>query len=254
MLKKLPCLTHINWLPTIKALAVFSGNRGSNDRERKPEKIVKLLLKKGTSRIISVIIGPDYNEVMIGIPNCQKYMYMYLGDNFIQNFHLRRYIVSYMVGNFVLQRRISRAVKRNFRRYKWRYTSPNENFEYGYPHSNALFIIYSSKAQHFAPNWSFVSNAKQLRQPITYDISAPTVYCRIYWRKFLTLSNQMSHYICKCIRMSFNHELVFTTMLGLCKSKKEWKSACFSGLYWDWQSLLTEPRHEKTCLRSFRPG
>ena len=60
------------------------------------------------------------------------------------------------------------------------YTSPNEHFEYGYPHSNALFNIYSSKAQHFAPNWSFVSNVKQLRQPITndvtYDVGAPTVY------------------------------------------------------------------------------
>ena len=33
-----------------------------------------------------------------------------------------------------------------------RYTSPNEHFEYGYLYSNALFNIYSSKAQHFAPN------------------------------------------------------------------------------------------------------
>ena len=34
------------------------------------------------------------------------------------------------------------------------------------------------------------------------DIGFPTVYCRIYRRKFLTLSNQTSHYICKCIRIS----------------------------------------------------
>ena len=47
-----------------------------------------------------------------------------LGDNRIQNFHLGRYIVRYTVGNF--------------RTYIRRYTSPNENFEYGYPHSNAL--------------------------------------------------------------------------------------------------------------------
>ena len=107
-----------------------------------------------------------------------------------------RYVVGYMVGNFV---------KRNFRPYNRWYTSPNEYFEYGYPHSNALFQIYSSKAQHFASNWSFVSNVKQLRQPITsdvtYDVGAPTVYRRIYWRKFLTLSNQTSRYIRKCIRM-----------------------------------------------------
>ena len=61
-----------------------------------------------------------------------------LGDNCIQNFHFGRYIVGYTVGNIVLQRRESRAVKRDFRTYIRRYTSPNENFEYGYPHSNAL--------------------------------------------------------------------------------------------------------------------
>ena len=63
-----------------------------------------------------------------------------LGDNCIQNFHLGRYIVGYTVGNLVLRRRVSRAVKRDFRTYIRRYTctSPNENFEYGYPHSNAL--------------------------------------------------------------------------------------------------------------------
>ena len=59
------------------------------------------------------------------------------GDNCIQNFHLGRYIVGYMVGNLVLRRRVSRAVKRDFRTYIRRYTSPNENFEYSYPHSNA---------------------------------------------------------------------------------------------------------------------
>ena len=81
----------------------------------------------------------------------------------------------------------------------------NEHFEYDYPYSNALFNIYSSKAQYFAPNWSFVSNVKQLRQPvtsdITYDVGAPTVYPGIYWRKFLTLSKCMSRYIHKCIRI-----------------------------------------------------
>ena len=61
-----------------------------------------------------------------------------LGDNCIQNFHLGRYIVGYTVGNLVLRRRVSGAVKRDFRTYIRRYTSPNENFEYGYPHSNAL--------------------------------------------------------------------------------------------------------------------
>ena len=62
---------------------------------------------------------------------------LHLGDNCIQNFHLGTYIVGYMVGNLVLRRHVSGAVKRDFRTYIRRYTSPNENFEYSYPHSNA---------------------------------------------------------------------------------------------------------------------
>ena len=50
------------------------------------------------------------------------------------------YIVGHTVGNLVLQRRASGAVKRDFRTYirRFRPTSPNENFEYGYTNSNAL--------------------------------------------------------------------------------------------------------------------
>ena len=43
-----------------------------------------------------------------------------------------------MVGNLVLRLRSGGAVKLYFRTYIQRYTSPNENFEYGYPYSNAL--------------------------------------------------------------------------------------------------------------------
>ena len=64
---------------------------------------------------------------------------IYLGDNCIQIFHLGRYIVGYTVGNFVLRRRVSGAVKHDFRPYIRRYTTPNEKFEYCYPHSNVLF-------------------------------------------------------------------------------------------------------------------
>ena len=52
-----------------------------------------------------------------------------------------RYIVGYTVGNLVLQRRVSGAVKHDFRLYIQQYTSPNENFEYGYPHFNALLTF-----------------------------------------------------------------------------------------------------------------
>ena len=39
----------------------------------------------------------------------------HLGDNCIQIFHLGRYIVGYTVGNLVLRRHASRAIKRDFR-------------------------------------------------------------------------------------------------------------------------------------------
>ena len=47
----------------------------------------------------------------------------------------------FTVGNLVLRGCASRAVKRDFRPYiqPYVYTSPNENFEYGYPHSNAPY-------------------------------------------------------------------------------------------------------------------
>ena len=46
-----------------------------------------------------------------------------------------RHIVGfiYTVGNLVLRRRASGAIKRDFRTYIRRYTSLNENVEYGYP-------------------------------------------------------------------------------------------------------------------------
>ena len=62
----------------------------------------------------------------------------HLGDNCIQFFHLGRYIVGYTVGNLVLRQHACGAVKHDFRMYIQQYTSPNENFEYDFSHSNAL--------------------------------------------------------------------------------------------------------------------
>ena len=141
-----------------------------------------------------------------------------LGDNCIQNFHLWRYIVGYTVGNLVLRRRVSGAVKRDFRTYIRRYTSPNENFEYGYPHSNALLTIAFKKtvkmyfvahihpaaASCIKPLGSCIySLVNQWKATLRNDIGFATVYRRIYCRKFMTLSNQTSRCICKCIRMPF---------------------------------------------------
>ena len=56
-----------------------------------------------------------------------------------------------MVGNLVLRRRASGAVKRDFRPYIRRYTSPIENFEHVYPHSNAL-LQFSLKVKRCKPH------------------------------------------------------------------------------------------------------
>ena len=90
------------------------------------------LMRNITTYCIHVIL----NSILTAFPHFDQAYH--LGDNCIQNFHLGRYIVGYTVGNLVLRRRVSGAVKRDFRTYIRRYTSPNENFEFGYPHSNAL--------------------------------------------------------------------------------------------------------------------
>ena len=125
----------------------------------------------------------------------------HLGVNCIQNFHLGRYIVGYTIRNLVLRRSASGAVKRDFRTYIRRYTSQNGNFDYGYPHSNAL-MSFRLELEHCKPY-------KAARHPTKCDVNDdvelfPTVYRRIYCRKFLTLSNQTSRYKIKCIRMLHN--------------------------------------------------
>ena len=106
---------------------------------------------------------------------------MYLGDNCIQNFHFGRYIVGYTVRNLVLRRHASGAAKRDFRTYIQQYTSPNENFEYGHPRSNAL-LQFELKLEGCKPH-------KAARYPTKCDVINDvklfsTVYCRIYCRKF----------------------------------------------------------------------
>ena len=73
-----------------------------------------------------------------------------LEDNCIQNFHLDGYIVGYTVGNLVLRRRASGAVKRDFqtyiRRYNSKNNSKNENFEYMVTPIQMHFCSLSSNA------------------------------------------------------------------------------------------------------------
>ena len=99
-------------------------------------------------------------DIVIWLKDCWKWHmqqthnvdikpWWYLGDTCIQNFYLGKYIIGYMVRNYILSLcwhvtlkwnfqpyNRSGAVKLNFRPYNRRYTFPNENFEYGYPHSD----------------------------------------------------------------------------------------------------------------------
>ena len=110
-------------------------------------------------------------------------------DNSIQNFHLGRYIVGYMVRNLVLRRHSSGGIKRDFRPYTRRYTSPNENFEYGYPHSNAL-LQFPLKCKCCKPHKAAchltvcdVINDVKLFQTILF---------RIYCHKFLNFQSDIA--------------------------------------------------------------
>ena len=78
------------------------------------------------------------------------------------------------------------------------FTSLNESFEYRHPHSNAL-LQSRLKFERDKPH-------KATRHPTKCDVINdvklfPTVYRRIYCRNFMTLSNQMSCYKSKCIRI-----------------------------------------------------
>ena len=87
-----------------------------------------------------------------------------------------------MVGNLVLRRRASEAVKRDFRTYIRRYTSPNEHFGYGYHHSYAL-LQFKLKFERCKPHKAACDPTKC---DVINDIKLfPTVYRRIYCRNFL---------------------------------------------------------------------
>ena len=91
---------------------------------------------------------------------------------------------------------MSGAVKSDFRTYIGQYTSTKENFEYGYPHSNALLQSRLKLECCIKPHVI-------QRKDVINDIKLfPTVYRRIYCGNFFTLSNQTSHYKSKCIRMT----------------------------------------------------
>ena len=165
-----------------------------------PQTMCSTLNNKSTTELVIIVFRQS----------AKSWIY---GDICIQNFHLERYIVRYTVGSW--------ALKRDFRTYIPRYTSPNENFEYVYPHSNAL-LQFRLELERWKPHKA----AHQLaRFDEINDVKLfPTVYRRIYCRKILTLSNQTSLYKSKCIRIHFLcvvgpenlHTLVSVLQCNLC--------------------------------------
>ena len=82
---------------------------------------------------------------------------------------------------------LSEAIKHDFWPYIWQYTSTNESFEYGYPHFIAL-LQFRRKMERFKLH---IATRCLMKCDIINDVKLfPTVYCRIYCHKFLTLSNQ----------------------------------------------------------------
>ena len=172
---------------------------GVRPRFLKPTPIIYLVLEKKNDLFIYL------NEQNV-----------YLGDNCIQKFSFGEVYRPIYCRKFSLRRRISGAVKHDFRTYIRWYTSPNENFEYGYPHSNALlnFPFKTTTKMYFIAPFRpaaascikplascIYSLANQWKATLRNDVGFPTVYYRIYCRKFMTLSNQTSCCFCKCIRI-----------------------------------------------------
>ena len=80
--------------------------------------------------------------------------------------------------------------------YIRQYTSPNENFEYGYPHSNAL-LQFRLKLERCKPQNAACHPMKcdVINDVILFPTVYRRIYCRrIYCRKLLMLSNQKSRY------------------------------------------------------------
>ena len=121
--------------------------------------------------------------------------------------------------------------------------SPNENFEYGNPHSNA-FLQFELKLERCKPH-------KAAHHPTKCDIINdvklyPIVYGRIYCHKFLTLSNQTSRYKLMCIRIISrlyqSYFLSYLLFLDINSPKLSTSSTCF----WNRHLLIN------LCVRIYR--
>ena len=131
------------------------------------QKIFRMCQMVWIQHSVSPDLGPNCLQWIANNIELSKISKIHLWYNCIQNFQSRRYIAWYMFGNLVflsfekevkirgflyskfsfgevyrriygrnldLRWRVSKAVKRDIQTYIQWHTSPNENFEYGYPH------------------------------------------------------------------------------------------------------------------------
>ena len=91
---------------------MFYTKLGKNSNKTKNQ-IFGLFNYFKTCTLHSLVHFLNFGMQKIQLPKMSQYG-DYLGDNCIQNFHLGRYIVGYTVGNLVLRRRASGAVKLDF--------------------------------------------------------------------------------------------------------------------------------------------
>ena len=89
--------------------------------------------------------------------------------------------------------------------HKTEYLHPQMTFFNTDSHFDAYLLVFPLKLHYFTPTASTASDVKpdvsQRKATLRNDVGFPTVYCRIYCRKFLTSSSQTSRYIHSCIRM-----------------------------------------------------
>ena len=129
-----------------------------------------------------------------------------------------------------------RAVKCDFGLYIQRYYSPNENFEYGYPHSNAL-LQSRLKLEHCKLH---KAACHPMKCDVINDVKLfQTIHRRIYCRKFLTLSNQMWRYK----RSKEQSDLVYTVWYTLTVLRNSY----FQFLPWLVQ-VQTDSKLPDSCL------
>ena len=88
--------------------------------------------------------------------------------------------------------------KRGIPSYIQQYSSPNENFEYDHLHSDALLYI-RLKLECYKPH---KASCHPTKCDVINDAKLfPTLYYRIYYRKFMTISIQMLRYKIKYIKI-----------------------------------------------------